>query len=271
MKLICFHIRVFRYRFGTFHQNRLLGCHLFSFADPRGNIRRHEFVKLVGCHTRGQNALNKAARKQRLGILKGHTEILCLALDLRHIQLGHHLGDQRNRALTAALTLDLQQQRRVGKLLACIAQATLTLVVCGGKCQVQIQALAHHVDTGKHFSAALIGFALPACTRAHAAIGKKRVFDVVVIALQLLARLNVTGKEGSLVTDLDGSAFGGLLDGGLAQAFLLLGLESLALDTARLLLGGKQVCGQDLIRSQRHLDGLAHQALVLGKLFAIVH
>ena len=267
--LLGFHFRNF---FCGKLRRRLLGLLLdLALTDQAGNVRAYGLIILVQRDARGQYHLHKTARKQLLGALIGHRVVLGRALKFGNIRFLHHLRDQGKCALERALALDLDEHGRIRHLTARVGDIVLPLIVCGRKRQIQVNALTHHVDAREHRSALLIGFTFPARTRAHAAVGKQLVFDRAVIPLQLLARLNVTGKEGSLVADLDGAASGCRLHRRLAGAFLLLFLEALALKASLLLLGAQQLGVQDLIGTQCHLDRLAHTLFILGKLFAVVH
>ena len=144
--------------------------------------------------------------------------------------------------------------------------------MCGGrKCKIKVKRFADDVDAGKRCPAPLKGLTLPTDTRFHALVGKQFVFNDVVALLHLVARLNIAGKEGTLVTVLDGTALCGLLHRCLAGTRLLLCPDTLALQASGLLLGSKQIRVQNFICAQGDIDRLTDTALVLGKLFAIVH
>ena len=89
--------------------------------------------------------------------------------------------------------------------------------------------------------------------------------------MQRLVCLNVAGKEGTLVAIFDRTALCSGLHSSLAGTCLLLCLNTLALQASCLLLGGKQLCVEDLICTQGNLDRLTHTALILRELFTVVH
>ena len=240
-------------------------------ADACSNIRAHKLIKFAQRDAGGQNALDQLAGKQCLVILIGHTEVFGLALHAYSAERCHHFSDQADGALARTLALDLDQERRIRILCACVADALHICILSGRKRQIQIQRFTDHVDTGERSPALLKGLTPPADARLNALVRKQLVFDHTVALLQLLARLNIAGKEGTLVAELDRAALCSGLHGSLAGTRLLLGLNTLALQASCLLLGGKKIFVQDLIGTQGNLDRLAHTPLILGKLFTVVH